>query len=240
MGSGRARCRRIRLARPGARRVDAAAQARDNENAPIHGIPLRCLIVDNRLMVGELLGALLRTRLRAVHRLQGQDLATSCHEGIHLCQQRRPDLVILDLRLADGQGMAVARAAVQANPRCRILLLSAPRGAFICPPDLKPHVARVFDNATALHTLITALEEMLHQETGTGAGAPEPLTPRQQEVFRLIGCGLQNKRIARLLGLTLETVKTHRKEIARRLGVSGAELVRLAALQVQEWDGPSG
>jgi DNA-binding NarL/FixJ family response regulator len=59
-------------------------------------------------------------------------------------------------------------------------------------------------------------------------------------VFRLIGRGAATKEIARLLGLERTTVESHRKEISRRLGVSGAELVRLAALQVCHWPGGGG
>jgi DNA-binding NarL/FixJ family response regulator len=56
------------------------------------------------------------------------------------------------------------------------------------------------------------------------------LTPRQRQIFSLIGQGHTNKDIARLTGLSVATVETHRKAIARRLGRSGAELVRMAAL----------
>jgi len=60
---------------------------------------------------------------------------------------------------------------------------------------------------------------------------PEPLTPRQQEIYGLIGQGLTNKEIARATDLSLATVETHRKAIAQKLGVSGAELVRQASLR---------
>lgn len=60
----------------------------------------------------------------------------------------------------------------------------------------------------------------------------EGLTPRQQDIFALIGKGLTNKAIAHSTGLSLATVETHRKAIARRLGCSGAELVRRAALHL--------
>ncbi|MBM5814885.1 MAG: response regulator transcription factor, partial [Cyanobacteria bacterium M_DeepCast_100m_m1_067] len=50
------------------------------------------------------------------------------------------------------------------------------------------------------------------------------------EIYGLIGQGLSNKEIARAAGLSVATVETHRKQIAQKLGVSGAELVRQAAL----------
>lgn len=205
-------------------------------------MPLRCLILEDQVMFGQLLS----TMLQPVRGIEVVGLARTCREGIQLCRQLQPDLLILDLALPDGDGTVVARSAVQVNPRCRILVLSAEVGSFVCPADLEPHVADVIDKATTYDTLTAALEDVL-QEQGA-AGAPHAttlnplslLTPRQKDVFLLIGRGLQNKEIARALGLEVNTVETHRKEIARRLEVSGAELVHLATLQVIPPPGAQG
>ena len=167
-------------------------------------------------------------------------MARSCREGLQLCRQLQPDLLILDLALPDGDGTNVARAAIQWNPNCRVLVLSAEAGLFVCPADLEPYVADVIDKTTTYDALTAAVEDLLRhhpsQDSALPAASCNPaslLTARQQEVFLLIGRGLQNKEIARVLGLEVNTVETHRKEIARRLAMSGAELVHLAALQVR-------
>lgn len=200
-------------------------------NGPM--MTLRCLLLEDQVMFAQLLS----TMLQPVRGLEIIGLAKRCRDGVQLCQQLRPDLLILDLALPDGDGTAVARAAIQANPHCRILVLSAAVSSFVCPADLEPHVADVIDKATAYESLTAALEDLLREhEAAPGAAATcnplRQLTTRQGEVFLLIGRGLQNKEIARTLGLEVNTVETHRKDIARRLGVSGAELVHLAALQV--------
>ena len=67
-------------------------------------------------------------------------------------------------------------------------------------------------------------------------GGGEPLAllrPRELEVFRLIGQGLKTSDIGARLGISHHTVETHRKNITAKLGVSGAELVRLATLHNQ-------
>lgn len=198
-------------------------------------MPLRCLILEDQVMFAQLLS----TMLQPVRGLEIAGLARTCREGLQLCRQLQPDLLILDLALPDGDGTLVARAAIQANPQCRILVLSAEVGSFVCPADLEPHVADVIDKATTYDTLTAALEEVLREHLAAAnnvlAATCNPLrllTARQREVFLLIGRGLQNKEIARALGLEVNTVETHRKDIARRLEVSGAELVHLAALQV--------
>ena len=81
----------------------------------------------------------------------------------------------------------------------------------------------VVDKTAAFAQLQSVLERCL-------PSAGEPLTPRQREIFSLIGQGLSNKEIARSTSLSTATVETHRKAIAQKLGMSGAELVRHASL----------
>jgi FixJ family two-component response regulator len=63
----------------------------------------------------------------------------------------------------------------------------------------------------------------------------QSLTPREQQVIALVTSGLMNKQIAAKLGVTEITVKVHRGNMMRKMGVrSLAELVRMAdALGVQ-------
>ena len=63
------------------------------------------------------------------------------------------------------------------------------------------------------------------------------LQPREQRLLRELGCGLLNKEIAARLELSVATVETYRKQVAAKLGISGAELVRLATLyRATAWD----
>jgi two-component system response regulator FixJ len=60
------------------------------------------------------------------------------------------------------------------------------------------------------------------------------LTPRQQEIFRLLGEGASNKDIGQVLGISARTVDVHRAEIMARLGLTNAvELGRMYA-QLQQ------
>jgi DNA-binding NarL/FixJ family response regulator len=103
------------------------------------------------------------------------------------------------------------------------MILSGQANSFFVPPDLTSQVLAVIDKTAAFKSLQIALDEFL--------GDPvQALTPRQFQIFQLIGQGLHNKEIAKALELAIPTVETHRKAIARKLQMSGAELVRLAAL----------
>ncbi len=75
--------------------------------------------------------------------------------------------------------------------------------------------------------LIEALSQHLVEE------AIEPLTPRQQEILALIAQGQSDEEIAESLCISPETLRKHRLEIYRRLGVHKAEDVLLAAYHAQ-------
>ena len=81
----------------------------------------------------------------------------------------------------------------------------------------------VVDKTAAFSQLQSVLELYL-------PSSGETLTPRQREIYGLIGQGLTNKEIARSTSLSIATVETHRKAIAQKLGMSGSELVRHASL----------
>ncbi|MEB3308178.1 MAG: response regulator transcription factor [Cyanobacteriota bacterium] len=186
---------------------------------------LRCLLLDEHVMFSQLLC----TVLAPLSSLEVIGRAHNCRQGLELCLKHKPDRLLLNLDLPDGSGWSVAHAAVEANAQCRVVVMSAPAASVICPPPLESRLLAVFAKADGVEKLTTAL-------LGSTGGDPRTqLTARQQQVFQLIGSGAATKQIARKLGLGRTTVESHRKEIARRLGVSGAELVRLAALQVGTW-----
>jgi DNA-binding NarL/FixJ family response regulator len=180
---------------------------------------LRCLIVEDQLMFLQLL----RSMLQALPGIEISAVASSQAEALAYCQTDPPDLLLLDLSLPDGDGIAVADSLAQLNPRAQLVVLSGQASSFICPAHLQPMVRGVVDKTAAFSTLQQVIATCLDQ--------PKPqLTPRQQQIYGLIGQGLSNKEIARATALTVATVETHRKAIAQKLGVRGAELIRQAAL----------
>ena len=167
---------------------------------------------------------LLRSMLEALPGLEVVATATSQAEALALCHgENPPDLLVLDLALPDGDGLAVAEALQQRQPSAQVVVLSGQASSFVCPAHLQPLIRGVVDKTAAFSQLQQVLQRCLPH-------APEPLTPRQQQIYCLIGQGLSNKEIARAAELSIATVETHRKAIAQKLGVSGAELVHQASL----------
>ena len=189
--------------------------------------PLRCLIVEDQVMFLELLHQLLEQQLG----LNVIATAETAEAGIAACRLHRPDLLILDLSLADGDGLPVLAALAQWVPDARAVVLSAQAAGFVCPEALQPLLLGVVDKTATFDTLVSVISAMLPEPPIALDG--HDLTPAQQRIYGLIGQGLSNKQIASRLMLSIATVETHRKAIARRLGCSGAELVRQAALALQ-------
>lgn len=192
---------------------------------------LSCLVVEDHTMFLQLLVGMLRT----VPGIDVRSTATTVADAVATVRAEACDLLILDLRLPDGDGLDVLRAAVAANPAVDCIVLSSAAGEFACPQGLLGNLRALVEKTQAYEHLQGAIAAVVRARgiaTGVGDGV-DPLTllrPREVEVFRLIGQGLKTNDISAHLGISRNTVETHRKSIAAKLGASGAELVRLATL----------
>ena len=194
-------------------------------------MPNRCLIVEDQEMFAQLVGGLLRSSCD----LEIVAMAPSVADGLAAVDHHRPRLLILDLELPDGSGLAVAEHLLAVVPEARVVVLSAQASAFVCPGDLQQAVIAVVDKTQAWDVLVAQVAAYV-REAGLRPALLAPLerlsclTGREREVLGLLGQGDASKAIARRLGLSVGTVETHRRNIAAKLGISGAELIRLAVL----------
>jgi DNA-binding NarL/FixJ family response regulator len=197
--------------------------------------PLRVLLVDD--------DALMRAGLRSIFETAGGievvGEAGDGREAIYLCKYRQPDLVLMDVRMPDLDGIAATRELLALHPALRVLVLTtfeeddyvfgalaAGASGFLLkrtPPE---------ELIAAVHTV--AAGDSLLSPSVTGrviarmAAAPGPdgererrledLTPREREVLTLIARGRTNGEIAADLVIEESTVKTHVKRILRKLG----------------------
>lgn len=157
---------------------------------------------------------------------QARDVIT----GLQACTAHRPDLLLLDLALPDGDGLEVARQYVKTAPQGRVLVVTGQASEFVCPAWLNDNLQAVISKNDAFASLRRELDEL------TGAGDPAAaddagltsLSPREAEVFGLIGDGLTSRAIAEKLGISEHTVQTHRKRIATKLKTTGDDVLRRA------------
>ena len=186
--------------------------------------PLTCVVVeDQRMFMQLLVGMLQRQEGLAV-----VATAETAADGIEACTQFRPDLLILDLSLPDQSGEVVAHALAELEPKAKLIVLSAQASSFVCPASLQSMLHAVVDKIEAYETLGLEIAELL----GDIPRQRCKLTPREQEVLRLLGRGLSSAQIAEVMVLSVHTVETHRRNLSLKLGLKGAELIRYATLQM--------
>lgn len=192
---------------------------------------LTCIVVEDQGLFLEMLGELLNMR-GGLRVLEG---ASTVAEGKEACRKHHPDLLILDLDLPDGDGTEVARYLIEWNPSARVIIVSGHISDFICPAWLRDNLqATISKNDTFAH-LRAELDELLDaahvRPTRPAATAltTKSLSRRESEIFTLIGAGLSTREIAAQLFVSEDTIKTHRKNIARKLGTVGLELMHKAS-----------
>jgi DNA-binding NarL/FixJ family response regulator len=198
---------------------------------------MRVLVVDDHPVVRQGLIAILR--FEPDIELVGE--AADGREAVRLILERRPDVVLLDLRLPELSGVEVMRAVRPQAPEVRFLVLTtydtemyiAPalaagaRGYLLkdaAPDELVRGVRAVMEGRAALEPSVAArlLDRMAEPEGGE-------LSEREREVLGLLVRGASNKGIAHQLGLSENTVKAHVAHIFNKLGVqSRAEAVAVA------------
>jgi DNA-binding NarL/FixJ family response regulator len=178
-----------------------------------------------------LLADLLRQDLDRIPGLSVVGVARSVEEGKRLCRSQRPDLLLMDLLLPDGQGVEVAEQLLQEKPAAQVVVLSAQCDRLFCSRILHAAILAVVDKGTAIDSLHLILEREVCRQRGSVEN-DDPLgalTERERQVLALIGQGLSSAEIAARLNISLLTARTHRRNITAKLGFSGAELVLLAS-----------
>lgn len=169
-------------------------------------------------------------------------------EALQLVANFHPDVLALDVQLPDINGLEVTRRLRESGTSTAILILTAHDDSQTLFGLLESGAVGYVLKDEALETLVNAVRTAARGETwlspsvagqvvkravaGLSAGAAQALsalTPREVEVLRLIGRGLDNTAIAQELILTKRTVQNHISNIYGKLNLtSRAEAVLLA------------
>jgi DNA-binding NarL/FixJ family response regulator len=216
--------------------------------------PARVLVVDDH--------PIFRTGLIAL--LDTQPNLTCCGQIAHAreviasVKEHGPDLLLLDLRLGDGDGLDLLPQLREHFPKLPILVLSQSDEELYAERALRAGARGYImkeevteDVLTAINTLLAGgyytsakLNGKLMQ--GYLAGGPrakgsgvESLANRELQIFRMLGEGLSCKRIAERLSISIKTVQTHRENIKHKLHLpDGPTLMRHATTWVEQSDKP--
>lgn len=191
---------------------------------------MKIVIVEDHEIILQLLQGVLET----IPNLVVVATARSVEEGVKACASHKPSALLLDLGLPDGDGVTVAREAVTHNPAVKIIILSGHAATLVCPPDLQPSIHAIVEKKRAYSVLEKRILEIANEgkthEPEQEVKREFDLSRRELKIYSMIGAGKPNKEIADLLNISENTVKTHRRNIASKLGVHGAELIQRGAI----------
>lgn len=200
------------------------------------GRRIRVLIVDD----SELVRMGLHTLLSGYQEIDVVAEADSAAAALREFRAHRPDLVLLDLRLPDGNGCDICRQIQREHPDCRILVLSSlldarsvseaiTAGAHgylikdINGPGLVQGILDVAAGRTVLapaitSQVITMMRTNQHQEQLRKRY--ESLSAQEQRVLAHVARGLTNKEVAQELGLSEKTVKNYLSNLFEKLQIA--------------------
>ncbi|MFE0511918.1 response regulator [Streptomyces sp. NPDC058964] len=197
--------------------------------------PVRVLLADDQTLVRAAFAMLVESARDMV--VVGQ--AGTGREAVELARRERADLVVMDIRMPDLDGIEATRliAADEDLAGVRVLVLTtydtdenivealrAGASGFLVkdtrPAELLDAIRTVAAGEALLSPGPTArlIERFLRSPSAPVAGGPGCLSDREREVLTLVARGLNNAEIAGSLGLSPLTAKTHVSRIMGKLG----------------------
>lgn len=192
---------------------------------------VRVLIADDHEIVRRGLSLVLETEKDLC--VVGE--ASTGRQALEATLQHRPDVVVLDLKMPDMDGIAVLKAVKQQLPSTRVILLTGfevdeailravQEGAdgFLfkdaTPAELCRAIQLVAAGEAYLQPEVTSkLVRLMANRSAAPPLKASNLTPRELQILRLLARGHSNQEIADLTGVSLETVRSHVKSILQKL-----------------------
>lgn len=202
---------------------------------------IRVLLVEDHRMVREALCEV----LKKVPDIEIVGEAGDAREALKLAVDLNPDVVVLDIRLPDLNGIEVAARLRDGGSRAKLVALSAFADKRFVTAMLRSGASAYVTKSAAGTELVRAIRAVA---AGHGyfspeiagalasevrdrplAGEAQPLARREREVLRLIAEGVRSPAIAEQLHVSVATIEVHRRNIMRKLGLrTVAELTKHA------------
>jgi two-component system, NarL family, response regulator LiaR len=190
----------------------------------------------------------LRTFLELQQEIEVVGEAADGEEAVAAAERLEPDVVLLDLVMPRAEGVSAIDGIRERSPGTRVIVLTsfldddkllpavrAGAAAYLLkdvePQELVNAIRTVHGGEAMLHPAAAARVMAEVAETGARDDPEALLTPREREVLALIARGMPNKLIARELGVSEKTVKTHVSNLLGKLGLTDRTQAALYAVR---------
>lgn len=180
--------------------------------------------------------------------------AADSTEALRLIDSVRPDLIVIDISLQNGNGIELIKQIKARDQGIKMLVSSMHDESLFAERALRAGALGYVNKAEAAESIVEAIrvvlsgkvyvssrlaDRMLHRLVGGDENlersAIDSLSDRELEVFEFIGKGQTTRQIAMKLHLSPKTVESHRENIKRKLNLANAtELTRYAVEWVLE------
>jgi DNA-binding NarL/FixJ family response regulator len=223
-----------------------------DDEPPSEDTPLRIVLADDHPLVRDAL----RRTLDTQPDMDVVGEASDGQEAVELCISLRPDLVLMDVRMPNLDGLEATRQIKKEVPGTIVLILTASDWPYDLSEALKAGAAGYMLKVAPIPETIDAVrkvaagESPLNQELAAqllrrlvedvpkGRRIPEgdplleSLTPREAEMLRLMTRGYTNQQLARNLHISVSTVKKHVRSVISKLGVSDRTQAAVRAVEL--------
>jgi DNA-binding NarL/FixJ family response regulator len=201
---------------------------------------MRVLIVDDHPITRDGL----RTALSMSSDMEIVGEAGSGEDAVEAVDRLAPDVVFMDVRMPGMGGLAATRAIREAHPETKVILFTVEesRAAIaeairagvsgyllkdVSAEDLVRAAKMAMEGRAVIHPALT--RAFLEETSFVPKGGDSPLSAREAQILQHIASGSSTKEVARDLGISVHTVKTHLERIFDKLGANDrAQAVAIA------------
>jgi len=176
--------------------------------------------------------------------------AANGREAVEMAERLQPQIAVLDLSMPEMNGLEAIRRITSSSPHIRILVLSIHDSETLIHEVLAAGAKGYLLKSDAARDLLSAVQSLIEGrpfftakvsqtllDNFLSGGSPRRveersrLTPREQEIVRLVADGKTNKEIATVLNISVRTVETHRSNIMEKLGIHSVSDLILYAIR---------
>ncbi len=203
---------------------------------------IRILCVDDHEFIRDGISHLLRKQPD----LELVAEASDGREAVEAYRKYRPDVVLMDLRMPNMNGLDALTAIREIHPRAKVIVLTTYAGDVHAAQAMKAGAAGYLLKSSLRNDLMEGIRAVArggrHVPPDIAASiaefiSSESLTEREVDVLRAVGEGLSNKAVAERLHITEDTVKGHMHGILVKLGANDRTHAVLIAMKRGFLDG---